>query len=574
MELSRRKLIQSGIVIGGAAALTDLSLTPAAWAVEAPLAPPRTTLAGTLVRGTPGPGGYAPIIVQAGEPHTVRTDLGVPAGLTRAGTRKPVLAFAHLTDIHLVDAQSPMRVEYTDRFEDQYAPGDPTPGLLSSAYRPQEMLTLQVADSMVRAVNRARVGPVTGSPLAFALQTGDNSDNTQLNEFRWNIDVLDGGKQIRADSGSTAKYEGVADNVDYDVHYWHPDTPPTGKEPDFYKSRFGFPQVTGLLDAARAPFTAQGLKMPWYTVFGNHDGLVQGNFPHTLPLSLIATGSIKATALPPGISEADVLATVKGADPTAFIAAVGSASSRVVTPDANRRNLTRGEVVAEHFKTTGTPVGHGFTATNKTAGTAYYTFDKGLVRCIVLDSVNPNGYDNGSLDQAQMTWLTALLAASKSKYVLVFSHHTSDTMDNPLIATGLDLQPRVLGPAVVSLLLANPNVIAWVNGHTHKNQVWAHKTATGAGGFWEINTASHVDFPQQSRLVELVDNKDGSLSIFATMVDHAGPVSNNGVITDPVSLAGLARELAANDPQGRSAGREGVKADRNVELLTKTPALV
>ncbi len=60
---------------------------------------------------------------------------------------------------------------------------------------------------------------------------------------------------------------------------------------------------------------------------------------------------------------------------------------------------------------------------------------------------------------------------------MIFSHHTSGTMTNPLVATGLDLEQRVLGPAVVDLLLANPNVIAWVNGHTHRNQVWAHKAA-------------------------------------------------------------------------------------------------
>ncbi len=55
-------------------------------------------------------------------------------------------------------------------------------------------------------------------------------------------------------------------------------------------------------------------------------------------------------------------------------------------------------MVAEHFNTSGTPVGHGFTAENKAKGTAYYTFDKGLFRGIVLDSVNPNGYAEGSLD--------------------------------------------------------------------------------------------------------------------------------------------------------------------------------
>lgn len=572
MDLSRRKVIQSGVVIGGAIALTDLTLSPAAWAVTGQITPPKTTLAGTLVRGSAGPGGYAKVVIAAAEPHIVREDLGVPAAPGRSAKRKPVTAFAHLTDVHLVDAQSPDRVEYVDRLEDKYVEGDPAIGLLQSSYRPHEMLTLHTADAMVRAINQAKVGPVSGAPLAFAIQTGDNADNCQLNEFRWNIDILDG-KTVTPDSGNKTKYEGVADNVDYDTHYWHPDAPPAGKAADVYKTRFGFPQVTGLLNAARKPFKAEGIKMPWYSVFGNHDGLVQGNFPNTLPLSLLATGPLKATALPPGLSEADVLTSLKSANAGVLLGALGLASARLVMPDAKRKVLTRKQVVAEHFNTSGTPKGHGYTADNKAKGTAYYAFDKGLMRGIVLDTVNPNGYAEGSLDTKQMDWLTATLASSKNKYVVIFSHHTSATMTNPLIATGLDLQARVLGQAVVDLLLANQNVIAWVNGHTHRNEVWARKAPSGDSGFWEINTASHIDFPQQSRLIELVDNKDGSLSIFTTMLDHAGALGDLGPLTSTVALAGLARELAANDPQRNSAAT-GVMADRNVELLVKKPALV
>lgn len=573
MTLSRRALIQSGAVIGGAAAFTDLALSPAAWAVTGQLSPDHTTLARTLVRGTPGTGGYAPVLVKSGEPHKLRTDLGGTANPARTSTRSAVLAFAHMTDVHLVDAQSPMRLEYVDRLEDQYSPGDPILGLLSSSYRAHEMLTLQVAESMVRAINDIEAAPVSGGPLAFAIQTGDNSDNCQQNEFRWNIDILDGGKTITPDSGNLGQYEGVSDNVTYDRHYWHPDAPPLGQKADIYKSVFGFPQVPGLLNAARKPFTAEGLDMPWYTAFGNHDGLVQGNFPHSLPLSLVSTGLLKVMAVTPGASQTDVLTSLKTADPNVLLGALGLSSVRLVSPDLKRRHINRAEVVAEHFNTTGTPVGHGFTAQNKAENTAYYSFDKGDVRCIVLDSVNPNGYDTGSLDGKQMTWLTNLLAASTGKYVMIFSHHTSGTMDNPLIATGLDLQPRVLGEAVVSLLLAHPNVVAWVNGHTHQNQVWAHARPDGSGGFWEINTASHIDFPQQSRLVELVDNNDGTISIFTTMVDHAGPAAYGGVLNDPVALAGLARELAMNDPQQRTSAQEGTTADRNLELLSPKPAL-
>ena len=86
---------------------------------------------------------------------------------------------------------------------------------------------------MVRAINEVMLGPVTGLPLSFALQTGDNSDNSQLNETRWNIDVLDGGP-VRPDSGDLTRYEGVMDGdpAYYDTHYWHPEGTPAGKPDD------------------------------------------------------------------------------------------------------------------------------------------------------------------------------------------------------------------------------------------------------------------------------------------------------------------------------------------------------
>ena len=431
-------------------------------------------------------------------------------------------------------------------------------------------MSAQVADAMVQAVNAVRRSPVTRLPLAFAIQTGDNSDNCQYNEVRWNIDVLDGG-EITPDSGSAAKYQGVAesDPLYYDQYYWHPEGTPTGKPDDLLRAKYGFPVVKGLLDAARRKFSAAGLNIPWYTAFGNHDGLVQGNFPHTLQTSLISTGVIKVISPPTGVSQANVLETVQ--DPNKLNSLlVLSPYAKLVAADPRRRSITRKQVVAEHFTTTGLPVGHGFTAANRTAGTAYYTFDQGPVRAIVLDTVNPNGYSDGSIDKAQFTWLKAQLAASTGKAVIVFSHHTSDTMTNPLIVTGGEVTPRVLGGPVVEALLAAPNVIAWVNGHTHRNQIWARPRA-GGGGFWEINTASHIDWPQQSRLIEIADNHDGTWSIFTTMVDHAGPVSYAGSMDSPTALAGLARELALNDPQRRDSVMEGDMASRNIELLVPAP---
>src|ERR1700712_5942190 len=93
------------------------------------------------------------------------------------------------------------------------------------------MLTPPVSNSMVQALNHARRGRVPGLPLSFAMATGDNVDNTQYNEVRWQIDLLDGGR-ITPDSGNLSRYEGVADQTGYDVHYWHPDGAPAGATPD------------------------------------------------------------------------------------------------------------------------------------------------------------------------------------------------------------------------------------------------------------------------------------------------------------------------------------------------------
>ena len=101
-------------------------------------------------------------------------------------------------------------------------------------------------------------------------------------------------------------------------------------------------------------------------------------------------------------------------------------------------------------------------------------------------------------------------------------------------------------------------------------------TAVVGGGFWEINTASHVDWPQQARIVEIVSNGDGTLSIFGTLVDHAAAATYPATPTGPMQLASLSRELGINDWQRdpetpTQDGKRGTVADRNVELLVRAP---
>jgi len=109
-----------------------------------------------------------------------------------------IVNFLQLSDFQTVDEESPARVEWLDATQR-------IPGLqpFNAAYRPQESLSTQIIEAMVRQA-RNTVSPVTSRHLDLTIVTGHNADSQQLNETRWFIDLLDGDKIVDPDSGLSA----------------------------------------------------------------------------------------------------------------------------------------------------------------------------------------------------------------------------------------------------------------------------------------------------------------------------------------------------------------------------------
>ena len=110
----------------------------------------------TLLHGTPGANGYRKVVVGAGEPSHPAPRPARRRDPRHRYAHARCVAFGQLTDMHIIDAQSPARVEFLDRLNDPGSPLASVVAVLSPPTAPQEMLTAHVAEAMVQAVNALR----------------------------------------------------------------------------------------------------------------------------------------------------------------------------------------------------------------------------------------------------------------------------------------------------------------------------------------------------------------------------------------------------------------------------------
>lgn len=592
------------------------------------------TIGHTTVEGRIAPtgsGAFRFLGAAPGEGYTVRQELGA-AQAGRDQRRTSLVYFGQLSDFQLADEESPARVEVLDPLSSGL--GLP----FDAAWRPWEALQAQVDEAMVRQMNQfAAASPVTAAggsrrAMDFTLDTGDSIDNQQLNETQWVRTLLEGGalnpnsgvdkntysnslcpKFLVPGAAEAARYTGVQDYNDY----------VEGPFPEFYDPNSprgvhaAWPKYPGLMDKAQQAFTATGLAVPSYVVFGNHDGLVQGNAMGNAAFEAVARGCLKPMGPVPNPENiGEFLSSFF--NPVRLLASlITEPQNTVIVPGDPKRQLVSKKQYKEIFKSGSQADGHGFglvdpaqeAASNGAAGYYSWSPTPGM-RFIALDTLaeagtivtlNGGGTNDGNIDNPQFQWLRGQLQAATAagQLVVIFSHHapenlTADAPDELALPcfdfqpslghhlnAGCDLDPRISLPIhleddAVALVHEFPNAIAWVAGHSHTNKVDAFPSPSGSGGFWSIRVAAEADWPQQSRLLEVFDNHDGTLSIFGTILDHVGqtvspPPGTPASAMDLGDLASVARTMSFNDLQTGAPDGEGLAQDRNVELLLPDP---
>ena len=316
-----------------------------------------------------------------------------------------LLSFFTMSDVHICDKESPARSVYLGY---QYpspsvtVDGVQIPQGSSACYSGINLYTTHVLDAAVQTINALH----QKAPLDFGIGLGDASDNTQFNEVRWYIDVIDG-KRITPSSGANLG----ADTIDY-----------------------------------QKPYQAAGLdkSLKWYQAIGNHDQFWMGSTAVTSHIrqTLVGTSVLNfgQIILNPAFdylvpdwpatfaTRGNYMGVVDGTTENGTIIDAGPLTTPPkVAADPNRRSLTISQWMAQFFNTTSQPAGHGFTQQMVNEGFACYHFYPKAdvpIKVIVLDNTDKSGSAFSALDQKRYEWLINELEQGQAadELMIICSH--------------------------------------------------------------------------------------------------------------------------------------------------------
>jgi len=478
--------------------------------------------------------------------YIVRSDLG---GHSPQGKGQTLLSLVHITDAHVMDSASPARCEWVELLAH-----DPLWQPLLHMHRPYEALTHFALAAHIDALGAHPIAPASGRSYDLALFTGDNIDNAQVNELQAFVALVRGGQAQLSAYGGVHDVEGaqawLATQPNGLWPYWCPKAtvPCVGKA-------MGLPVIEDFVARASAVVHSRGLGFAWTSVAGNHDVLRQGTALSNAALEAIATGARKTLAQPNGFAAADPLNAFLD-QPESFSQPGTGPGTRTLAPDAGRRIISPQEFVDAHAQAGA--LGYA----QLPPGQRDTFVDTEHVRIILLDTNHPWGDYQGSVGKQQLGWLDDCLqevARTAGRWAMVASHHGCASLVNQ---RGHDPE-RVHAQALTDVMHRHACVLAWLVGHRHIHRIDAHPPspqarAGGGRGFWEIATASIIDWPSQARAIELLRHEDGSLELVCTPLDHRSPAG---------TLAALHHGLAQRFAGAQAHAMQGRAQDGRVRLV-------
>jgi len=445
--------------------------------------------------------GYGNWSYEAGNKITKRYDIA-PDAIKSSTKMQKLLRFFAITDIHITDAESPVQSLYYGYCGNDKKCTDIVGYSDDSFFPPSILYTTQVFDAVVQTINIIH----KKDAFDFGISLGDVVDNTQYNELRKYIGILDG----NGDDNKGVIHPRSGDRFNNDTY-----------------------KVVGLDKA-----------IPWYQVIGNHDHFAAGVYVvnDVFRKSLVGRNIIRLPNFFNSKDEYPYMGSIMGltAEGDMSLTCIGNVNPNTdkcvdqITEDPDRKSLSMSEWVKEFSNTISFPPGHGFTDKNRQDGTAYYSFEpKPGIKYIVLDDTMPTAglsnvtlYLNGYLDQVQYDWLVQELekGQAEGKYMIIAAHIPINVMpvDSGYIAW-TSISP-VSQAKVLATLHKYPNLLMWISGHRHVNAITAQPSPDPAHpelGFWEVETASLRDFPQEFRTFDIYRNDDNTVSIVTISIDPA-----------------------------------------------------